>query len=155
MTTIKITPLEAELMNDIVTNEYANGQRAANVPVWTASVIETRSRAAVLGSLAKKGLAGRDNFGKDGDNEDACVWLTDAGFAEWQKRQPAPTSAAMDVVPCTCCTAELTIDPSEQVGEPMCAICADSFEKYMDSMGMNDPAYLKHLEAMENEHRAI
>ena len=84
--TTKLTEKEVELLNDIVTNEYANGQRAANVPVWTWSVIETRSRAAVLGSLVKKGLAGRDNHGRDGDNEDACVWLTDAGFAEWQER---------------------------------------------------------------------
>lgn len=83
----KITAEEAELMNDIVTNEYADGERAANVPVWTWSVIETRSRAAVLGSLVKKGLAGRDNKGYDCGIEDACCWLTDAGFAEWEMRQ--------------------------------------------------------------------
>ncbi len=58
----------------------------------------------------------------------------------------------MDVVQCVCCPAELTIDLATQNGEPMCAVCAASFEKYLDSMGMNEPAYLAHLEAMEAEH---
>lgn len=85
--TTKLTAKEVELLNAIVTDQYANGERAANVPVWTWSVIGTRSAAAVLGSLKKKGLAGSDNFGRDCGNEDACCWLTDAGFAEWGSRQ--------------------------------------------------------------------
>lgn len=97
---------------------------------------------------------------EDGVTEGSEAWdalqaARDAKQEHYRLATPTPTVAAMDVVTCTCCATELTIDPSEQVDEPMCAICAASFEKYMDSMGMNDPAYLKHLEAMENEHRAI
>lgn len=71
---VNITDKEYELIRDIVQhNEYGERGCLDNHP-WSWAVCETKSRAAVLGSLIKKGLANQEGKGND-----ASCWLTEAG----------------------------------------------------------------------------
>lgn len=105
--TPKLTEKELELIVLIAEDQYANGQRPergkASEPVWTWSVTESgygmgsstsRSRAAVLGSLIRKGLAGSNDYGRD----DQSCWLTPAGVDVYldQKEAEAKEKAAVE-----------------------------------------------------------
>lgn len=91
---MKITKLEADLIDRIVHNEYQplNGGEPDSFvdlsDIWANCLLESKSDGGVLTSLQKKGLAGFSaNGGKVGSlKNDDTVWLTEAGYNVYLKQ---------------------------------------------------------------------
>lgn len=75
---VNLTDKEAAMIRDILTDDY--NSRGIEGSPWSWSVVDgCRGRAAVLGSLVKKGLVYTDDWGGKGRNDDQICGFTDEG----------------------------------------------------------------------------
>jgi len=72
--TVRVTENERAMLLDVLESPFQDGNEPVGHAVWTDELCETRSHAAILGSLVKKGLLGQQDRGRE-----AICWLTAAG----------------------------------------------------------------------------
>lgn len=83
------TMLQTAMLNKIARSEFTEqngGYPETNDEigsVWADCIIEDAEDKGVFTSMLNAGLVAHSGKGRD-----AVVWLTDAGFAEWQKAYP-------------------------------------------------------------------
>lgn len=81
--------LQTAMLNKIARSEFSemNGGYPNNNSdvgsIWADVIIEDSEDKGVFTSMLNAGLVAHGGKGRD-----ATVWLTDAGFAEWQKAYP-------------------------------------------------------------------
>jgi hypothetical protein len=71
---ISTTVNERNLLLDILRSDFQDGKEPVMNAVWSDDLCGTHTRAATLGSLVKKGLAGQHGKGSE-----AVCWLTAEG----------------------------------------------------------------------------
>jgi hypothetical protein len=76
-TATELTQNEINMLQDIIDDQYSDGTLDSSP--WSWSVCETKSRAAILGSLVKKGLMNCGDYEGKGRNRDQYCYLTDEG----------------------------------------------------------------------------